>query len=171
VGFLNFTLFPDNPEFYATYKLINVKNQKIYSDKLCISVVDLTQIAMATEEDKKYEIDLWARIFKATTWEEVNALAEKNEYLQEVVSGVRQLTEDEYLRQRMQAREDYEYWERIKTNYYHREIRERDEKIQEQNEKIQEQNEKIQEQDKQIQEQRELLQRFEKRLQQMESRQ
>lgn len=164
VGFLNFTLFPEAPEFYATYRFVNVKNQKLYSDKLCISVVDLTRIELATEEDKKYEIDLWARVFKATTWEEVNALAEKNEYLQEVVSGVRQLTEDEYLRQRMQAREDYEYWERIKKNYYQREIRERDEKIRERDEKIREQDEKIQEQ-------RELLQRLEKRLQQLESRQ
>ena len=70
IGFLNFTLFPEYPEFYATYKLINEKNMYIYSDKFSISVVDLTQIEMATEEDKQYGIGLWARVFTATTWEE-----------------------------------------------------------------------------------------------------
>ena len=49
----DFTLFPGNEEFYATYKLMNVKNHKIYSDKIRISVLDLTQIELATEEDKR----------------------------------------------------------------------------------------------------------------------
>lgn len=42
-------------------------------------------------------------------------LAQKNEYLQEAVSGVRQLTAEEQIRQQCQAREDYLYWERIRT--------------------------------------------------------
>ena len=44
-------------------------------------------------------------------------LAQNNEYLKEAVSGVRQLTEDEQIRQQCQAREDFEYWERIRNNY------------------------------------------------------
>lgn len=34
IGILDFTLFPDAPEFYATYMMANVKNHKIYSSKL-----------------------------------------------------------------------------------------------------------------------------------------
>ena len=41
-------------------------------------------------------------------------LAQNNEYLQETVSGVRQLTAEEQIRQQCQAREDYLYWERIR---------------------------------------------------------
>ena len=41
-------------------------------------------------------------------------LAQNNEYLQEAISGVRQLTADEQIRQQCQAREDYLYWERIR---------------------------------------------------------
>ena len=118
VGFLNFSLFPDYPEFFASYQLTNISNSKYsysYSDKLRISVVDLTQIELATEEDKQYDIDLWARVFTATTWREVEMLAQNNEYLQEALSGVRQLTEDEKIRQQCQAREDFAYWERIKN--------------------------------------------------------
>jgi len=38
---------------------------------------------MATEEDKDYQIDYKARLFKAKTWEEIKMLAENSEYLQE----------------------------------------------------------------------------------------
>ena len=57
IGFLDYTLFPDAPEFYATNMLLNVKNHRIYNDKFRLSVVDLTQIELATEEDKTYQID------------------------------------------------------------------------------------------------------------------
>lgn len=114
VGFLNYTLFPEHPEFYATHLLMNEKNFNVYSRKFRVCVIDLTKIELATEEDKYYEIDLWAKVFLANTWEEINMLAQNNEYLQEAVSGVRQLTEEEKIRQQCQAREDHLYWERIR---------------------------------------------------------
>jgi len=43
------------------------------------------------------------RYFLATTWDEINMLAQNNEYLQEAVSGVRQLTAEEQIRQQCQA--------------------------------------------------------------------
>ena len=105
VGFLDYTLFPEHPEFFATYLLTNPKTKQIYSRNFTISVVDLTQIELTTEEDKQNDIDLWARVFTATTWEEINMLAQNNEYLQEVVSGVAQLSAEEQIRQRCEARE------------------------------------------------------------------
>lgn len=77
IGFLDFTLFPDHPEFFATYNFLNVKNYSLYSDKIQLSVLDLTCIHLATEEDKFYQIDYWASLFKATTWEEIKMLASK----------------------------------------------------------------------------------------------
>jgi len=149
VGFLDYTLFPEHPEFFATYQLAHVaqtENPYIYSDKLSISVVNLTRIDLATEKDKAYDIDLWARVFKATTWEEINMLAKNNEYLQEVVSGVRQLTEEEQIRQQCQAREDYIYWERMRKAKYDSEIQERAKIIDEQANTINEQVNTINEQ-------------------------
>nr|MCR5399942.1 hypothetical protein [Lachnospiraceae bacterium] len=49
--------------------------------KFNLCVIQLNHIEMATEEDKRYGIDEWARLFKATTWEEIRMLAEKNEYI------------------------------------------------------------------------------------------
>ena len=107
IGFLDFTPFKDNPEFYATYKLMNVKNHNVYSDKFILSVVDLTKIELATEEDKQYQIDYWASLFKAKTWEELKMIAENNEFMQEATETLYALNADELIRQQCLAREDY----------------------------------------------------------------
>ena len=107
IGLLNFTLFPDHPEFYATYQFLNVKNYTLYSDKLRLSVLDLTHTDLATEEDKHYQIDYWASLFKSTTWEELKMLAENNEYIRQASETVYQLTQEEAIRQQCEAREDY----------------------------------------------------------------
>ncbi len=44
-------------------------------------MVNLNQIDKATEEDRKYGIDHWARLFKADTWEAIKKMAQENEYI------------------------------------------------------------------------------------------
>ena len=106
IGFTDFTLFPDNPEFYASYRMINVRNHdQVFSDKFTLSVVDLTQINRATEEDKSSKIDYWARLFKAKTWEELQMLAQNDEYLQEAAASIRIANEVEIVREQCRARE------------------------------------------------------------------
>ena len=39
VGFLDYDLFPEHPQFFSTYLLTDTKNAQIYSDKFRISVV------------------------------------------------------------------------------------------------------------------------------------
>ncbi len=107
IGFTDFTLFPDNPEFYATYRMININNHsQVYSDKFTLSVVDLTQIDKASEEDKFSKIDYWARLFKAQTWEELQMLAQNDEYLQAAATSIRIANEEEIVREQCRARED-----------------------------------------------------------------
>lgn len=112
IGFLDFTLHPEDPEFYATYKMLNVKNHLVYSDKFMLSVVNLNQIDLATEEDKVHKIDYWARIFKAKTWEEIKMSVIDNEYLQEAAESLYVANADEIVRQQCRAREDAERLER-----------------------------------------------------------
>ena len=107
IGFTNFTLFPKEPEFYATYRMLNVKKPtQVYSDKFTLSVVDLTQIDKATSEDKASKIDYWARLFKAKTWEELQMLAQNDEYLQEAARVIRIANEEDMIREHCRARED-----------------------------------------------------------------
>ena len=118
IGFLDFTLFPNHPEFVSEYQLMNINPQHrySYSDKLRISVVNLKEIERATKEDKRYGIDLWARVLTAKTWEEIDMLAQDNEYLRETSNAMYELDKDRLIRQQCQAREDFLYWERIKAN-------------------------------------------------------
>lgn len=106
IGFLDFTPFPECPEFYATYKLLNIKNRHLYSDKFTLCVVDLTHVELATDEDKAYGIHLWARLFKATTWEEIKMIAENNPVIIDACESLYRLNADEITRQRSRARED-----------------------------------------------------------------
>ena len=45
-------------------------------------MVELKHRDLATDEDKQYGIDKWARLFKSTTWEEVKSLTENNAFIQ-----------------------------------------------------------------------------------------
>ena len=106
IGILDFTPFPDIPEFYASHKLMNVKNHHIYSSKFILNVLDLTQIDIATEEDKAYRIDYWARLFKAQTWEDIKMVAEKDENLCEASESLYMLNTDDITRQKCRARQE-----------------------------------------------------------------
>ena len=48
---------------------MNNNQHYIYNDNFTLNVLDLNQIELATEEDKAYKIDYWAKLFKAKTWE------------------------------------------------------------------------------------------------------
>ena len=106
IGFLDYTLFPEYPEFYATYRLINQRTGQLYSSKFRISVVDLTLRNQATKEDIAQHRDLWAAFFKATEWGELMALANKDSNISEAVVTLKKLSDDELFRLRYQARED-----------------------------------------------------------------
>ncbi|MCI6065979.1 Rpn family recombination-promoting nuclease/putative transposase [bacterium] len=115
IGFLNFTLFENQPEFFATYELRNKKTGHLYSSKFSIHVLDLTRIDLATAEDQNYEIDRWAKLFKAKTWEELRMIAKNNPDLLQASNDLYTVNADEIIRQQARARADAEFWERNKN--------------------------------------------------------
>ena len=124
IGILDFEIFPDDIEFYSTYHLANDVNHKIYSDKFRLSVLQLNQSEHATEEDKAYNLHLWAKFFKATTWEEINMLAEKNPTIAEAAKTIYRVSNDERIRELCQAREDGERTQRTIEILHQRELQE-----------------------------------------------
>ena len=112
IGFLDFTLFPGLPEFHATYKMQNIKNNNIYTDKFILHVIELPCIHLATEEDRHFDIDKWASFFKAKTWEDIRMLTDQTPSLQSAAETLYQLNMDEQLREtcdrfiRAEAREN-----------------------------------------------------------------
>ena len=135
IGFLDFQLFPEYPEFYAIHKLLNIKNHHLFSDKFTLSVVDLTQIELATEEDKYYQIDHWAKLFKATTWEEIKVIADKNEFMEEATQALFECNADELIRQQCYAREEYNRYQRTVQKALKDATQERDQALAELQEK------------------------------------
>lgn len=160
IGLLDFTLFPEHPEFYATYKLINEKSFSVYSDKLRLSVVDLTHTDLATEDDRLHEIHLWASFFKATTWEELKMLAHNNTDIQEAIATVYQLTQEEKIRQQCEAREDYYR----RQNDVQRWIKKQDDTIEQQNQLIEQQAETITQLHKKIGQQNDTIAQQDKKI-------
>lgn len=112
IGFLDFDLFPEAPEFYATYVMKNVKNNMIYTDKLQMSVIELNHIELATEEDRLYGVDKWAAFFKLETWEELKAMAATNQYMQSAADTIFELSSDKNIRDLCRRRAEYEADER-----------------------------------------------------------
>ena len=114
IGFLDFSLEGAVPEFYATYKLANIKTGQIYSDNVTLCVVDLNKTELATDEDKKYGIDKWAKLFKARTWEAVKMLAEEDAYIKDASKTIFELCADLEVKKRCCEREEFEdYAERL----------------------------------------------------------
>ena len=112
IGFLNYTLFPEYPEFFAKYQMMNLKNHNVYTSKFNLYVVDLTQIELATEEDRESGLVYWTKIFKAKTWEELRQMAERNQELQEATEALYVYNQDEIVKQQCRARQDYYNHER-----------------------------------------------------------
>ena len=78
----------------------------MYTGKFELNVLDLTHIELATEEDKAYGIDYWARLFKAKTWEDLKMIAKNNTVLTQASETLYTLNCDQTIRDMCRARED-----------------------------------------------------------------
>lgn len=116
IGFLDFQPFAEYQEFYASYQLLNIKNHHLYSDKFRLHVLDLTHIELATTEDCAYQIDQWARLFKATTWEEIKMISANNESMNDALQTLYECNIDENILEQCYARA-----EQLKKEKYYRE--------------------------------------------------
>ncbi len=108
IGILAFTLFPQEPEFYAEYRIQNCRTQRRYTDKFCIRVLDLTQIELADKDTEK-DILQWAQMIQADSAEELERLAGKEEVFKEMAEMVQMLNNDRKIRQQCNARFFYEH--------------------------------------------------------------
>ena len=86
----------------------NIINNNIYSDKLLLNVLDLTQIDIATEADIACGLQHWAKLFKATTWEDIRMLTANYKDLENIVDIVQDALSDKEIRMQCEARERYE---------------------------------------------------------------
>ena len=106
---------------------MDVNTHRIYSDKFSLYVLDLSQIDLATGEDCFWQVNEWAKLFKATTWEEIKMIADKNEYLTETSNTLCDLYADRNVRERCLDRIEYN----LRMKRYEDAIKEKDATIKE----------------------------------------
>ena len=128
-------------------------------------MVDLTRIDLATTEDQEYNIDKWARLFKAKTWEDIRMVAAKNQMIDDAATTIYQLTADERIRQQCEAREDYLRRQR----WIQKMLEEQRQQLAEKDQQLTEKDQKLTEQEQQLTAMKSELEEAKKRLQELES--
>ena len=106
IGFLDYTLFENHPEFFAKYQIRNAQDGYLYTDKFNLYVVELNNINLASDYDKRLGIDSWAKLFKATTWEEIQMIAEDNPSMKSTAESIYLSNSDFAIQEQCRARED-----------------------------------------------------------------
>lgn len=105
IGILDFTLFEEYPEFFASYRLLNVKNHNEYTGKFQLYVLDLNQIELATQEDRNNERDVWARLFQAKTRGDLMSIAQQYKEFEPVINRMNTLMSDDAIQLQYDAEE------------------------------------------------------------------
>ncbi len=113
IGFLDFTLFKDHPEFFAKYHLRNDVDGFLFTNKFHLYVVELNHTELATDEDRRYNIDIWAKLFKATTWEEIHMIIDKNPSMNTTAEAIFINNADAEIAEQCRIREDAIIHERV----------------------------------------------------------
>lgn len=106
IGIIDFPLYDGDDELYSEYRIMNTLNHRIYTDKFGINVLNLKHINNPGDTDEG--IIHWAKIFKAKTLKELEELVGEQEVFKNMVLELKKLSEDEKIKQQMEARADYE---------------------------------------------------------------
>ena len=99
-------MFENHPEFFAKYQIRNAKDNYLYTDKFNLFVIELNHINLATAEDKTYGLDVWAKLFKAKTWEEIKMITKDNPSINSTAENIFKFNSDEQIRELCRRRED-----------------------------------------------------------------
>ena len=123
-------------------------------------MVDLTHIELATEEDKAWKIDYWARLFTAKTWEDIKMITENNIHMEAAAKEMYVLSADELIQQRCRARDDFRKLENSRNRIMKQltealevqkqEIENKDKEIEDKDRVLESQKQEIEDKDKEI---------------------
>ena len=109
IGILPHSPFSDITDFYSEYFLMNHKNHHIFTRNFSLRMLCLDQLENVPEEERSSELYIWAKLFAATTWEEIHMLAKHSEIIKNTASTIYNLSAEENIRLQCEARERYEH--------------------------------------------------------------
>ena len=106
--------------FYSVIRLMDEKTGHVYSDKMSLRVLYLSQLDTCSEEEKRTEVYHWAKLITAQDWRVLKEMAKRNKYMEKAVEEMERLNADKELRylylQRLKAASD----KTTMQNYYKR---------------------------------------------------
>ena len=117
------------PEFYAQYCLLNIKNHQKYSDLLSVKTLYLNKTDIADDDDIRAGRVFWAKMFLATTWEEIKALSKNGRAFMEAAKELYNANMISEERTVMEAHQRYLAIQNGQKAYYEREIAEMKEEM------------------------------------------
>jgi predicted transposase/invertase (TIGR01784 family) len=85
-------LLPEEPGYYNTYSLRNVRSGREFTDVMGVNILELGKLP---EEPDGEQLFNWGQFFKAETPEELAMVAEKDPAIKEAVALVMELNEDD----------------------------------------------------------------------------
>lgn len=103
VGILDFVLFPEVETYHSCYHFREDNRRQLYSDKMEIHILELPKLAQ--KEYPASELLDWVRFLSADSREEMERMAEKNEYLEKAYERLKFMSADEIKRREYLARE------------------------------------------------------------------
>ena len=106
-----------------------------------MNVLSLNRIRLATDEDKEHRLDYWARVFRAETWEELKALAERSKAVSEVAEAMYKVSAEQHNQSILRARRKYEEVHATIVNALARAEKERDAAVEERDAAVEERDE------------------------------
>ena len=96
-----------------SFRLMNVKTNKVYTDKFQLYIMCLPKADSPDREDRACHTDSWAKFFRAKTWEDLKMLVKEDEGIEAAVETAEKLLADDRVREQILAREDY--YRRVRT--------------------------------------------------------
>ena len=115
ISIMTYTLFPDHPEFYARYRLLNTKTHHPYATNFALNVLDLSQIDLATQKDKDCRLDHWAMLFLSKTWEDIKSISADSPVFKEVAES---MAKSNIIPQEQYLAEAHEKWLAVNASNY-----------------------------------------------------
>ena len=104
ISILDFTLFPDNTDFYSCFHIREDSRHTLYTDKMEFHVLELPKLPDKLKEDSG-DILLLAKFINAERKEEFDMLAEKNTYIESAYEQLQVISQDKQKRLEYEARE------------------------------------------------------------------
>lgn len=165
VGLLEFQPFENEEIFRSVNRIMDVETHRLYTELLTIITVVMPKNDIATPKDREYNLDKWARFFRAKTWEEVRDVAGENTALYGAAETIYDISEDQRIMDQIEARED-----RIRReNSMRRRINEAKEQIEENSRILQEQKKQLDKQNRQLDEQNRKLDEKDRQIEELKA--